>query len=101
MKKCKKGKNKPKCQVDLLTKNPEIKMKFAIAVQNRFDKFKDSIAVSLEENILLIKEKQHQTWITNELLNVMNERREVEIDTCKNKDINKLIKNKCNEAKGK
>ena len=111
----KKGKYKPTYLFGHLTKDPEITIKYATTVPNtfqqlnnvtdieeKFDNFKDSIAVFLEKNVPLnkIKTAPKNGWQMNYSTWWMREKK-VKIDASKYKDINKLIKNEMQWSKRK
>ena len=108
----KKPKNCPKYQLDKLRRDQSIKTKFSISVQNKFEilrevtstegkliLLKKSIEKSLQEHVPVKPRKEHRKWMTQEILDLMNERRTSKGNDIQYKELNKEIRNKCNEAK--
>jgi len=112
LKKLKKGKTTPKLQINLLEKDQELKKTYTISVQNKFSaleelttaeekwqKMKETILEVATEHIPKTKRKEDKKWITPEILNLMEERRKAKSDETKYKQMDRLVKRKCNEAK--
>ena len=112
LKAIKRTKHQPCYNFRLLQTNKELKEKFAVEVNNKFtalevvtevehqwEQMKDSISKTIEENIPLKPKKEHKKWMTQEILDHMESRREAKNDPTKYKLIDKEIKKKCNEAK--
>ena len=84
----KKRKSPPKLQLDSLRKDENIKTQYAITVKNRFeglqevttaeekwDKLRDGIQVSLQEHVPPKPRKAHKKWVMQDILNLMEKRR--------------------------
>ena len=112
LKKLKKSKHQPKFQVDLLKTNQELKERFSIDVSNKFqalenitkseelwEKMKDSIKEAMEETIPPKYNKTNKKWMTQDILKLMEERRQAKSNVEKYNALNREIKTKCNEAK--
>ena len=105
-----------KLQVHLLKTNSDMKEKFCIKVQNRFEtldgineitkaeelweQMKSSILVSAEE-ILLKAELNKKRWMTDDILQLMEQRRLKKSNSLEYKLIDNEIKKKCSGAKEK
>lgn len=114
LKRIKQTQSNTKLQVHILKTDPDLKEKFRIKVQNRFEaldeitgteilreKMKSSILTSAEEVIPKTQVKKKTRWITNEILELMEQRRLKKSNSHKYKLIDKAIKKKCSEAKEK
>ncbi|KAG1679705.1 Craniofacial development protein 2 [Nymphon striatum] len=108
----KKPKNNPKYQINLLKSDKKLKDQFYVAVKNKFEtlesiteaeelwnKMKDLLNDSIKENIPKINKKEHKKWMSKEILDLMEERRKVKNKVTEYKNLNRLIKRKCNNAK--
>ena len=60
---------------------------------------KDSISEAAKEHIPVINRKAHKKWMGLEILKLMENRRKVKADRKKYRELDKLVKKKCNEAK--
>ena len=115
LRKLKKAKLSPKFQVEFLKTNDEMRSKFRIDVRNRFealesiteteelwDRMKNSINEAMIENIPKKPKRENKKWITEDILELMKERRQIKnVDEQKYKNLTKEIKKRCNEAKEK
>ena len=108
----KKSKSGPKYQLDILRKDQNIKSQFSVSVQNKFEKLqevtsaedmlnllRESIEKSLHEHVPAKTRKEHKKWMTQEILELMDERRMLKSNSTLYKELNKVIGKKCNEAK--
>ena len=113
-KKLKKSKATPRCDVKLLARSNEIRENYNVKVKNRFEclqelddlnaywqQIKDIIADSAEEIIHRKEQKAKQKWMTAEILDLMVYRRIAKQcqDSVKYKEKDKLIRQKCIQAK--
>lgn len=115
LKQIKKAKPSPKFQVESLKTNDEIKNKFNIDVRNRFKVLeritdteelwkglKISIQEAMIENIPMKPRKENKKWITVNILELMEKRRQSKrTNVVIYKKLTKEIKKKCIEAKEK
>ena len=114
LKRLRKGRYQPKFEVGFLKTNKDLKEKFVIEVKNKFQLLEDlndtdelwngiktSINETIQENIPQKPRKENKKWMTNEVLGLMEERRQYKSDIAKYKTLTKNIKKKCNEAKEK
>ena len=90
----------------------EIREKYRVADKNRFqtlegmeevedewEALKTAISVSATEIIRKVEKKTKQNWMTQESLDLMEERRKAKAETEKCEKVHETIKKKCNEAK--
>ena len=85
-----------------LKSDKELKDQFVIEVKNKFDGLVElTEAEELFEKMKesLNEEKQHKKWMTEEILNLMEDRRKAKLNIDLYKTLNTQIKDKCNEAK--
>jgi hypothetical protein len=117
LKRVRKSKKNPKFQVHLLKTDLDMKEKFRIEVQNRFEalsetseitktellweQLKSSIMVSAEEVIPKTQMNEKKKWMTDDILKLMKQRRLKKSYLLEYRSINKEIKKKCSEAKEK
>ena len=112
LKKLKKAKRTAKLQINLLQSDHDIKEAYKISIQNRFEALdqlteveemwemmKDNISEAAKEHIPVTKRKEDKKWMKPEILELMEERRKAKGDEEKYKELNKLVKKKCNLAK--
>ena len=103
-----------KLDVDTLRSDSDIKEKFTVAVKNRFsilhdvqvvdekwEHLKESITQAAEETIPKSQRKAKKKWMNDEILKMMDERRNSKQDRVAYNALNKQITTKCNEAKDK
>ena len=109
-----KSKRQPKLLLECLKTNDKIRDQFVIDVRNKFevlddmndteklwDSIKNSINEAIKDNIPIKSKKENKKWMTNEILGLMEERRQSKSDEQKYKNLNNEIKRKCNKAKEK
>ena len=60
---------------------------------------KESLNEVMADKVPKMQKKQHKKWMTEEILNLMEDRRKAKSNTDLYKTLNTLIKDKCNEAK--
>ncbi|CAF4310248.1 unnamed protein product, partial [Rotaria magnacalcarata] len=114
LKRIKQPQRNTKLQVHILKSDPDLKEKFRIKVQNRFEaldeiteteilweQMKSSIITSAEEVIPKTQLKKKKRWMNNEILQLMEQRRLKKSNLQEYKLIDKAIKKKCSEAKEK
>ena len=95
-----------------LKSDKEMKDQFVIEVKNRFDglvelieaeelfeKMKESLNEVMADKVPKMQKKQHKKWMTEEILNLMENRRKAKSKIDLYKTLNTQIKDKCNEAK--
>ena len=95
-----------------LKSDKELKDQFVIEVKNRFDglvelteaeelfgKMKESLNEVMADKVPKMQKKQHKKWMTEEILNLMEDRRKVKSNIDLYKTLNTQIKDKYNEAK--
>jgi len=115
LKKIKQPTQNPKLQIHLLKTNTDIKEKFCINVQNRFEalseinettttdvlweQIKSSILVSAKEVIPKTQMNKKKRWMNNDILLLMEQRRLKKSNLIEYKLMDKEIKKKCSEAK--
>ncbi|CAF1302854.1 unnamed protein product [Adineta ricciae] len=112
LKRLKKSKQIPKLQIQLLKNNNDVKEKFCIEVQNRFEaldditevevlweKMKSSILEATEAVLPKIKMNKKKRWMTEDILQLMEQRRLKKSNPLEYKLLDKEIKKKCSEAK--
>ncbi|RUS75834.1 hypothetical protein EGW08_016403 [Elysia chlorotica] len=112
LKKLKKPKQPPKFQYDALKKDIELKRKFNVAIENKFavldelteveqkwELMKESLKGCTEEFIPKKEGREHKKWMTPEILHLMDERRVNKNNPEKYKELNKKVKDLCNETK--
>ena len=88
------------------------KDQFVIEVKNRFDglvelteaeelfeKMKESLNEVMADKVPKMQKKQHKKWMTEEILNLMEDRRKAKSNIDLYKTLNTQIKDKCNEVK--
>jgi exonuclease III len=103
-----------KLQVHILKADRNLREQFRIKVQNRFEaldqitqtevlweQMKSSILTSAEEIIPKTQLKKKKRWMTNEILQLMEQRRLKKSNPHEYQLIDKSIKKKCSEAKEK
>ncbi|GFN93424.1 craniofacial development protein 2-like [Plakobranchus ocellatus] len=108
--------NKPftniKFDLAILKTNQTIREKYQISVQNKFEalgdaeeveqqweNFKSAIMEAATEVIPKVKRKAKQKWMTEEILNLMEERRCAKGNKEKYEQIHKKVQEKCNMSK--
>ena len=114
LKKLKKPKRMPRLNFNILKTNQDLKEEFTVSVKNKFEildnlttaeerwqKMKESIQTTAEELIPETTRKEHKRWMTEDILELMEERRKAKNDDNRYRMINKKIKTRCNEAKEK
>ena len=112
LKKQKKSKYQPKFHIDLLKTDEELKGRFTLEVSNRFQaleniteaeelwrKMKDSINQVMSESIPPKPKRTHKKWITQDILDLMEVRRQAKPNAEKYKALNKEVRKKCDKAK--
>jgi hypothetical protein len=103
-----------KLQVNILKTDPDLKEKFCIKVQNRFEtldemtntevlweQMKSSILASAEEILPKVQTNKKKRWMTDDIIKLMEQRRLKKSHPSEYKLIDKEIKKKCSEAKEK
>lgn len=60
---------------------------------------KDSISEAAKEHIPVTKRKQDKKWMKEEILDLMEDRRKAKREEKKYKELDRLVKKKCNAAK--
>ena len=116
LKRLKQSKKNPKLQVHLLRTDQDMKEKFCIKVQNRFEaldeinestkaevlweQIKSSILVSAEEVLPKAEINEKKRWMTNDILQLMEQRRLKKSNPLEYKLLDKEIK-KWNHPDGK
>ena len=60
---------------------------------------KESILESAKEHIPVTKRKEDKKWMSSEILGLMEERRKAKADEQKYSELDKQVKQRCNEAK--
>ena len=93
-------------------KKPEIRLAYSIKVENKFEQLIDegdeviwesmkNILVEMAEECVPKKERKIKNkWMTQEILSVMNDRQKIKNRHSQEyRDVDKLIKKKCREAK--
>ena len=110
LRKLQKPKTSPQIDFDQL-RDETIKSKYAVAVKNRFDVleqeegkttweiFKESFVESANKIIPLKKRLSKNSWMTDDILNMMRERQKATRNSTNYKNLNKEIKMKCKDAK--
>ena len=94
-----------------LKSDKEMKDQFVIEVKNRFDglvelteaeelfeKMKESLNEVMADKVPKMQKKQHKKWMTEDILNLMEDRRKAKSNIDLYKTLNTQIKNKCNES---
>ena len=112
LRKLKKSKRTPRLDFNILKTDKDLRNTFKISVKNKFDgldnlttaeerwqKMKESIQETAGELIPETNRKEHKSWMTEDILNLMEERRKAKNDDNLYNRINKTIRNNCNEAK--
>ena len=113
--KLKKNKKKPmntKLNLAILRSDQDIRQKYALSVKNKFqslneleevehqwENFKQAINEAAAEVIPPLKQRAKQKWITEDILNLMDKRRQAKCNNENYEAIHKEIRNKCDEAK--
>ena len=110
--KLKKPQLQTKFNIMKLKSDKEMKDQFVIEVKNRFDglvelteaeelfeKMKESLNEVMADKVPKMQKKQHKKWMTEEILNLMEDRRKAKSNIDLYKTLNTQIKDKCNEAK--
>ena len=95
-----------------LKSDQALKDQFVIEVKNIFDglvelmeaeelfeKMKESLNEVMADKVPKMQKKQHKTWMAEEILNLMEDRRKAKSNIDLYKPLNTQIKDKCNEAK--
>ena len=90
----------------------EIREKYRVAVKNRcqalegmeevedqWEALKSAILVSATEIIPKVEKKTKKKWMTQEILDLMDERRKAKGEPEKHEKVHEKIKKKCNKAK--
>ena len=108
----KKSKSGLKYQLDMLKKDQNIKPQFSKSVQNKFEMpqevtsaeeklnlLRESIEKSLHEHVPVKTRKEHKKWMTQEILELMDERRMLKSNSTLHQELSKVIRKKFNEAK--
>jgi len=114
LRKLKVSKQAPKYQLNKLREN-DVKNEFYVQVSNRFqalvdhtppglqeelDTFLKVVNEAAEKTIPKRRHRRNQKWMTDEILEMMEQRRQMKAkDPIKYKELDKNIKQKCNEAK--
>ena len=93
-------------------KRSNIKSQFSISVQNKFEMLqevtsaeeklnllRESIEKSLHDPVPVKTRKEHKKWMTQEILELMDERRMLKSNSTLYQELNKVIRKKYNEAK--
>ncbi|GFO16281.1 craniofacial development protein 2-like [Plakobranchus ocellatus] len=101
-----------KFDLAILKTNQTIREKYQISVQNKFEafgdaeeveqqweNFKSAIMEAATEVIPKVKRKSKQKWMTEEILNMMEERRCAKGNKEKYEQIHKKVQEKCNMSK--
>ena len=65
----------------------------------RWQMMKESMLKSAKEHIPLTKRKEDKKWMTPEILDLMEERRNPKADEQNHRELDKQVKKSCNEAK--
>ena len=112
LRKLKKPQLQTKFNIMKLKSDKEMKDQFVIEVKNRFDglvelteaeelfeKMKESLNEVMADKVPKMQKKQHKKWMTEEILNLMEDRRKAKSNIDLFKTLNTQIKDKCNEAK--
>ena len=112
--KLKKPQLQTKFNIMKLKSDKEMKDQFVIEVKNRFDglvelteaeelfeKMKESLNEVMADKVPKMQKKQHKKWMTEEIINLMEDRRKAKSNIDLYKTLNTQIKDKCNEAKEK
>ena len=113
--KLKKNKKKPmntKLNLAILRSDQDIRQKYALSVKNKFqslneleevehqwENFKQAINEAAAEVIPPLKRRAKQKWMTEDILNLMDKRRQAKCNYENYEAIHKEIRNKCDEAK--
>ena len=113
--KLKKNKKKPmntKLNLAILRSDQDIRQKYALSVKNKFQRlneleevehqwenFKQAINEAAVEKIHPLKRRAKQKWMTEDILKMMDKRRQVKCHNENYEAIHKEIRNKCDEAK--
>ena len=98
-----------------MLKQDEVRRKYNIEIRNRFEllfrdetdmddetrwnSIKETLNEALKTTVPVQAKKARQKWMTDEILNLMNERREKKRKTEEYKEIDKKIKSMCKKAK--
>ena len=114
LKKLKRPKLVPKYEIGFLKTNEQMRNNFVIDVKNRFEvlgeineaeelfnTMKNSIYEAIEENIPEKTRREDKKWMTNEILGLMDERRQNKSNEVMHNHLTKQIKIKCTKAKEK
>ncbi|CAF1480925.1 unnamed protein product [Didymodactylos carnosus] len=114
LKRLKQPQQNPKLQVHILKTDPDLKEKFCIKVQNRFEpldeitntevlweQMKSSILASAEEILPKVQRDKKKRWMTDDIIKLMEQRRLKKSHPSEYKLLDKEIKKKCSEAKEK
>ena len=114
LRKLKRAKNQPKFLIELLKADEQLKDQINVTIRNRYDalsniteveelwsKMKESIHEAMEDIIPKKNKNKDKSWMTKEILDLMEVRRKTKHDKVEYKKLNKEIKKKCNEEKEK
>jgi hypothetical protein len=101
-----------KLNVGILKSDIEMRQRYNIAVQNRYsavtlsntidsqwNMLKDSLQQTSKEIIPVVTKKIHKEWMTDDILQIMDRRRQKREHTDEYNKLSKEIKANCNEAK--
>ena len=101
-----------KLNLALLKSDSDIREKFRVKVQNKFavlelvdeveqqwEQLRDSITEAACEEIPEIERKAKQKWMTDDILDLMDERRRAKGNQEEYKRLHREVRRKCNEAK--
>ena len=113
--KLKKNRKKPmntKLNLAILRSDQDIRQKYALSVKNKFqslneleevehqwENFKQAINEAAVEVIPPLKRRAKQKWMTEDILKLMDKRRQAKCNNENYEAIHKEIRNKCDEAK--
>lgn len=112
LRKLKKARTKPKLDLQKLKENPGIKEQYKIEVSNRFATLENitdveeeyrhittSLVSAAEKIIPKQKKKARQRWMTEEILELMEDRRKLPRGSDEYREKDREIKRRCDEAK--
>ena len=101
-----------KLNLAILRSDQDIRQKYALSVKNKFqslneleevehqwENFKQAINEAAVEVIPPLKRRAKQKWMTEDILKLMDKRRQAECNNENYEAIHKEIRNKCDEAK--
>ena len=111
LRKLKKPQLQTKFNIMKLKPDKELKDQFVIEVKNRFDglaelteaeelfeKMKESLNEVMADKVPKMQKKQHKKWMTEEILNLLEDRRKAKSNIDLYKTLNTQIKDTCNKA---